>query len=53
MSLPTEMTCDVLIVGAGVAGLAAAMELTVNGLRVCLIEARDRIESRGRNWTAL
>jgi len=46
MSQPTEMTCDVLIVGAGVAGLAAAMELTANGLKVCLIEARDRIGGR-------
>jgi monoamine oxidase len=46
LGLPTEMTCDVLIIGAGVAGLAAAMELTGNGLRVCLIEARDRIGGR-------
>lgn len=40
---------DVLIVGAGVAGLAAASRLTRAGVNVQLIEARDRIG--GRVWT--
>lgn len=38
-----------LIVGAGIAGLAAARELTTRGVRVTVIEARDRIG--GRIWT--
>jgi Monoamine oxidase len=37
---------DVLIVGAGVAGLAAAADLSLAGARVRVIEARDRIGGR-------
>jgi monoamine oxidase len=40
---------DVLIVGAGVAGLAAAHALRRSGLTVMVLEARDRIG--GRTWT--
>lgn len=39
-------TADVLVLGAGVAGLAAAQELSQAGLRVIVIEARDRIGGR-------
>lgn len=39
----------VLVVGAGVAGLAAARELVRSGYRVTVLEARDRIG--GRVWT--
>jgi monoamine oxidase len=37
---------DVLVVGAGVAGLATAAHLNLAGRRVVLIEARDRIGGR-------
>ena len=37
---------DVLILGAGLAGVSAAIELASAGLRVELIEARDRIGGR-------
>ena len=34
---------DVLIIGAGVAGLTAARDLTAAGARVLVLEARDRL----------
>lgn len=40
---------DVLIIGGGAAGLAAAHELAAQGLEVCILEARDRLG--GRIWT--
>ena len=40
---------DVVIVGAGLAGLAAAQRLVAHGLEVVILEARDRIG--GRIWT--
>jgi monoamine oxidase len=41
--------CDVVIVGAGIAGLAAASELTRSGHSALILEARDRVG--GRIWT--
>jgi len=38
--------CDVAIVGAGVAGLAAMRALELHGLRTCVVEARERIGGR-------
>jgi monoamine oxidase len=42
--------CDVAIIGAGVAGLAAMRVLEEHGIRTCVLEGRDRIG--GRIWTA-
>lgn len=43
----------VVIVGAGFAGLAAARRLTDSGVRVTVLEARDRIGGRTRTDTSL
>jgi monoamine oxidase len=40
---------DVIVIGAGVAGLSAARQLIAHGLDVVVLEARDRIG--GRIWT--
>ena len=40
------MQTEILIIGAGAAGLAAAVELSKAGRRVVVIEARDRIGGR-------
>ena len=45
-----ERDVDVAVVGAGIAGLAAAGALTAAGLRCVVLEARDRVG--GRIWTS-
>jgi len=41
---------EVLVVGAGIAGLTAARDLAVDGYDVAILEARERIG--GRIWTS-
>ncbi|RYZ43665.1 MAG: FAD-dependent oxidoreductase [Myxococcaceae bacterium] len=41
-----EKHCDVIILGAGAAGLATAERLVRKGLRVIVLEARDRVGGR-------
>jgi monoamine oxidase len=45
----SDMDADVCVVGAGYAGLTAALRLTQAGQSVIVLEARDRVG--GRTWT--
>jgi monoamine oxidase len=46
---PTK-NVDVIIVGAGLAGLSAARMLTVNNISCTVLEASSRVGGRTRNW---
>lgn len=49
---PSNASYDVIVIGAGAAGLAAAQSLTANGYDVLVLEARDRIGGRVHtDWT--
>jgi squalene-associated FAD-dependent desaturase len=45
------MSSHVLILGAGLAGLAAAVQLARRGFRVTVVEARDRLGGRAGSFT--
>ncbi len=45
-----EWATDVVVIGAGAAGIAAARSLVAAGREVAVLEARDRVG--GRVWTA-
>ena len=44
--MSSPLTMDVVVIGAGAAGLSAAADLAQNGLRVTALEARDRLGGR-------
>ena len=44
-----DREADVAVVGAGLAGLAAARDLAAQGKTVCVLEARDRVGGRTLN----
>jgi monoamine oxidase len=47
---PPRSSVDVIVIGAGHAGLIATRDLAQRGFKVALLEARDRIG--GRTWTS-
>ena len=47
--MPDSRQTDVVIVGAGLAGLAAARRLTAEGIDCVVLEARDRVGGRTLN----
>ena len=49
MDEPATHEADVVVIGAGLAGLVAARELTAGGASVVVLEARDRVGGRVLN----
>ena len=51
-----KLSCDVIVIGAGIAGLKAAKDLQDSGLRVLVLEARNRAGGRiatDRDFTSI
>jgi 15-cis-phytoene desaturase len=48
----TTETHEVIVIGAGLAGLSAAFELAEKGLRVLVLEADPQVGGRTSNWRA-
>ena len=46
MTLPDIQSADVVVIGAGMAGVSAARALTQGGTRVVVVEASDRVGGR-------
>ena len=46
----SDTSCEIIVIGAGIAGLTAARDLAVDRYDVIVREARDRIG--GRVWTS-
>lgn len=44
------MQTDVLIIGGGLAGLAAAVALSDRGVRVTVVERAAHLGGRARSW---
>src|SRR5690606_35540594 len=44
--MTTDETCDVIVIGAGAAGLAAARRIAAAGRTVVVLEARERAGGR-------
>lgn len=51
-SVPAGRDADVVVVGAGLAGLSAASKLTQAGATVTVVEARDRVGGRTQSQRA-
>mmetsp|Transcript_11244 Transcript_11244/g.27649 ORF Transcript_11244/g.27649 Transcript_11244/m.27649 type:complete len:483 (-) Transcript_11244:204-1652(-) len=46
VAAPIAVDCDVLVLGAGAAGIGAAVELGKAGIKAIVLEARDRLGGR-------
>src|SRR5947209_20278017 len=47
---PARVSYDVIVIGAGFAGLSAAVRLTQRGARVLVLEAKSRLGGRATSF---